>query len=132
MLRVCEVYGLSEEDLSVAVSEKDLERIARSCCKDWKSLPTHLELETILVEDIEKSQAHDEREKRHNFLRQWKRMKGSAATSKQLVSALLEIDSVEDAEKVCSILKDSAPELNLSHNVSSSLVNQTITPLVSS
>ena len=109
MSRVCELSiscGLSEQDLSKAVSDKDLERISRSCCKDWKSLPTHLELETFLVEDIEKSWA-DEREKRHNFLRQWKRIKGSRATYRQLVSALLEIGSVEDAEKVCAILKES-------------------------
>ena len=110
--------GLSEQYLSWAVSDKDLERISRSCCKDWKSLPTHLELETILVEDIEKSQA-DEREKRHDFLRQWKRMKGSAATYKQLVSALLEIESVDDAEKVCGILKESVPALILSHSAPS-------------
>ena len=58
------------------------------------------------MEDIEKSKA-DEREKRHNFLRQWKRMKGSVATYKNLVSALLEINSIEDAEKVCIILKQS-------------------------
>ena len=88
------------------VSDCDLEIISRCCCKDWKMLPAHLELDAIVAEDIDRKQV-DEREKRHVFLRQWKKMKGSAATYKQLHTALLKIDCREDAEKVYAILEES-------------------------
>ena len=59
-----------------------------------------------MADDIELSPG-DEGTKRHRFLKRWKEIKGSAATYAQLIEALLQIDSAQDAEKVCAVLKDS-------------------------
>ena len=96
-------YGLTEADCSKPVSEVHLESISRSSCSSWKSLPAHLGLETIVAEDADRSQA-DPREKRLEFFRQWKKIKGSDATYSQLINALLKIDCKQDPEKVCQIL----------------------------
>ena len=88
------------------VSAEHLERLSRSGCKEWKSLPAHMDLEDIVAEDIDKSKK-TEREKRHEFLLKWKDMKGSDATYEQLVKALLKIKCVQDAETVCQMLKES-------------------------
>lgn len=111
-LELQSTHGLSERELDRQVSDKDLERISRSCCKHWKFLPAYLELEAILALDIDRKGV-DEREKRHEFLLKWREIKGSAATYKQLISALLEIKSVEDAERVCVLVKESTHELSL-------------------
>ena len=88
--------GLTEGD---QVSDEHLETISRSCCEKWKSLPAHLELETIVASDIDKKQK-DEDEKRHDFFKKWKLTKGSAATYGKLISALEKINCMDDAEKV--------------------------------
>ena len=100
-------YRLTERQYNQQVSDTHLERLSRSGCKQWKSLPPHLELETIVAEDIDKSQK-GEREKRHEFLLAWKDMEGSGATYKQLITALLKIKCRQDAEKLCEMLKKSA------------------------
>ncbi len=45
-----------------------------------------------------------EKEKRHTFLIKWRDVKGSEATYRNLIQALLTIESVEDAEEVCKLL----------------------------
>ena len=100
---------LSEEDCEKPVSDEHLETISRSCCKQWKSMPPQLEVETIEAEDIDKSCKGEEREKRHKFLLKWKGIKGSKATYRQLITALLKMKCGEEAEKVCEVLKESLP-----------------------
>jgi hypothetical protein len=103
LLKCC---GLSHRSSKKPVSDAHLEEISRSSCKQWKSLPSHLDLETIVASDIDRSQK-DEREKRHDFFKKWKDIKGSGATYKQLINALLKIKCVQDAEKICQLLKES-------------------------
>lgn len=98
-------YGLTKGSKK-QVSDDDLERISRSYCKEWKSLPPYLDLEAIEADDID-LRPIDEREKRHKFLLKWKHIKGSRATYKQLIDALLKINCVQDAEGVSSLLKQS-------------------------
>ena len=98
-------FGLSREDCGRTVSDAHAECISRKCCKHWKKLPSHLGLDTIVVDDISSGQG-DEETKRHNFFLKWKETKGSGATYRALINALLVIDCREDAEKVCDILKD--------------------------
>jgi hypothetical protein len=86
------------------VSDRQLEEISRSCCEDWRSLPSYLQLETIVVKDIDRSQKVEE-EKRHDFLKKWKKTQGSGATYRKLHDALLAIKSQDDAEKVCKIVQ---------------------------
>jgi hypothetical protein len=68
-------YGLSHRSSKKPVSDAHLEEISRSSCEQWKSLPSHLGLETIVASDIDRSQK--EREKRHDFFKKWKDIKGS-------------------------------------------------------
>ena len=90
------------------VSDDYLREIAQSSCKEWKHLPSLLGLDSIVADDIDK-RSISEWEKRHEFLKEWKRREGSKATYKQLIRALLKIKSRDDAEKVCTLLKKSAP-----------------------
>ena len=103
-LEVIKHYGIDERQCNQQVSDAHLEKISRSGCKQWKSLPPYLELDTIVAEDIDKGPAN-ERSKRHDFLLKWKDMKGFSATYKQLITALLKIKCRQDAEKLCEMLK---------------------------
>ncbi len=99
-----EEYG--EEDCRYLVGERELGYISRSCCPQWRALPSHLGLPSILVEDIERSVA-DEGVRRHIFFQEWKQRKGSEAIYEKLIGALLEINCRRDAENVCELLRDS-------------------------
>jgi hypothetical protein len=90
------------EDLPV--TDRHLEEISRLYCRAWKRLPTHLSLETIVADDIDKS-LKEEEDKRYDFLKKWKKMKGSTATYRKLHDALKEIECVDDAEKVYEIMR---------------------------
>ncbi len=103
-------YSLSDEDCSVEISKCHLQKISSSLCKDWRSLPAHLEMESIVASDIEREQV-EECEKRHSFLSKWKSEKGSGATYKKLMAALLEIKCRGDAEKVC-VMVQKLPQAN--------------------
>jgi hypothetical protein len=98
-------HELSDRSCNKLVSDVHLEEISRSNCKQWKSLPSHLGLETIVADDIDRSQK-DPREKRYDFFLQWKDIKGTGATYKQLINALLKIKCKKDADKVCQLLKN--------------------------
>ena len=67
-------------------------------------LPSHLGVPQIYVHDINRNST-EESERRSNFFFGWKELKGSAATYKALITALLDIDCREDAEGVCRFLK---------------------------
>ena len=111
-LQLMSCYELTEGHYNQQVSDTHLEKLSRSGCKQWKSLPPYLKLETIVAEDIDKSQK-GEREKRYDFLLQWKEIEGSSATYRQLIIALLKIKCRQDAEKLCEMLKKpvSKPQL---------------------
>jgi len=49
-----------------------------------------------------------EKEKRAALLGKWKKKKGSAATYKRLIQALLDIECREEAEGVCELLQKSS------------------------
>ena len=101
-----EAYELTEEDCARTIEDIDLESISHSHCKDWRKLPTHLEMSKIVINDIDKSQGSEE-VKRSDFFSRWKDIRGSDATYKQLVIALLEVNCRQDAEDVLKILKES-------------------------
>ena len=109
LLELIENYELSVEDCSKKVSDANLEAISQSNCMHWERLPSHLEMSDSVVSDISRKQI-DEEGKRLEFLRKWREQKGSKATYKQLVLALLKIRCRDDAEKVCDILKKSQPQ----------------------
>ena len=99
-------YNLTEESCSRPVSDVHLEEISRSHCRDWKRLPPYLGMATIMADDIDHMPVA-ESEKRHQFFKTWKREKGSGATYRALIRALLIIKARQDAESICKILLQS-------------------------
>ena len=99
-----ERFELSEEDCEKKMSDKQLDEIALSYCREWEPLRSELEMKEIVEHDIKKNFTTEEG-RRRNFLLKWKNVKGSAATAKALIIALLGIKSVDDAEGVCQLLK---------------------------
>ena len=98
----------SRASLSEQVSDVHLQDISRSCCSKWRRLPARLEMEEIVVQDIDRLQGLSEEEKRLNFFKQWKSEKGSEATYKKLIDALVKIKCREDAEKVQCLIENPA------------------------
>lgn len=101
--------GLSSSGPTVDLTDKvitdiHLEEISNSHCTAWKHLSPHLDLEKAVSSDVESSLG-DESTKRHNFLLKWKRIKGSRATYKALITALQRIKCQEDAEYVQSLVE---------------------------
>ena len=101
-----EHYCLLEEDCSKQISDSHLQKISLSCCKKWRFLPACFKMEEIIAEDIDR-EPKGEDEKRFSFFKQWQQERGSDATYKALISALLEISCRQDAEKVCELLQKS-------------------------
>ena len=99
-------YHLTEEDVNKQITDEHIEVLSRKICGrgQWKSLPAHLGLATITAEDIDCGSV-DPREKRHQFFLAWKQKKGSEATYKRLITALLKIECTQDAESVCETTK---------------------------
>ena len=93
---------LTEEDISKAVTEEDLDRIATV---DFRGLCSHLRMEDVDRHDAD-CEAKEEAGKRSAFFRKWKKMKGSNATYKKLIIAHLRTKNRNDAEKIAGLLKD--------------------------
>ena len=100
---------LAEECYNSPVSTQHLGDISSSHCGQWRKLPSRLGLSTIIVDDICRKPV-DEDEKRASFFTKWKEAKGSGATYKTLLSALLGIGCVDDAESVCKIMQNTAKD----------------------
>ena len=101
-------YNLSEDDLNQEISDSHLDQIALKHCACWKLLSPHLDLGNMTINDITRSLTlATETDKRVEFFRQWKKVKGFEATYKKLVAALLKIDQKHEAGIVCKLLKQS-------------------------
>lgn len=88
------------------VRDIDVDKISRSCCKDWERLPPYLEMKKIVVNDINREGGSEEG-KRRKFFTEWIEEKGREATYKKLIGALLQIGCRNDAEKICKLLQSS-------------------------
>ena len=101
-------YQLTEEVFDRQISDPHLEEISRTSSTKWRSLPPHLDIPdtTCTVGDIE-CDSQNEEERQNNFFFTWKRKKGTRATYRKLVCALLKIGCRGDAEKVCRLLLES-------------------------
>lgn len=112
-----ERYNLTEEDCNKQVSNSHLEEISRSLCKHWISLPSHLEMQSFVLGDSDYEGEEEKRLWKYNFFLVWKQKKGSGATYAKLISALLEIESTNDAERLCKLLQESSSSLSLSISI---------------
>ncbi len=97
-------FGLSEEHANQKVSDVHMVEISRCYCKRWKLLCPYLDLEGIIVNDMELVSG-SEGEKRRAFFAAWRERKGSDATYRRLLYALLKTGCREDAEEICKLLK---------------------------
>ncbi len=96
-------FKLTDQDLSKLVSDINLDKISSSLALEWKRLPVYLGLKKPVAEDIEcNRELIKESEKRHQFLLDWKAIKGAAATYGCLILALLQIKCRQDAEMCVS------------------------------
>ena len=97
-------YNLRDVDVNRQVTPEHIDRISYSYCREWGRLPPFLRLESIIAEDINRLPI-SESEKKRMFFSKWVELKGSGATYKELIKALLEIDRVNDAEVVCRLIQ---------------------------
>ena len=109
-------HHLSDEDINKEITDGIMGVISRSLCNKWRSLPPHVDLDSIVVKDIDRMQL-EEGEKRVKFFGIWKEKQGSRVTYKRLIHALLDIKCTHDAESVCMLLiavqqQCSEPSLN--------------------
>ena len=98
-----ERYSLSDDACSKQITDTHLEELSRTHCRHWRRLPSHLEMDSIVEHDVDSSST-DEGKRRHNFFMKWKERKGSDATYKALITALLKVDCRADAEYICKLL----------------------------
>ena len=96
-------YQITEATISRQVTDQHIDEISRSYCKKWRLLLTQFEMEKIVADDIGRKNI-DEDEMRHDFLSKWTEEKGSEATYKVLISALLKIKQKKEAEGVCEMI----------------------------
>ncbi len=109
-------YNLKDEDWHHQFLESDLEKFSRCRCSDWKSLPPLLGLDRRLVDTPPPQPSREDdsdyepptiRERKEEFFSTWRRLKGSEATYKKLIDALIEIKCWHGAERVCRLLRSS-------------------------
>lgn len=84
------------------------------------------------MDDIDRKSVSED-EKRATFFAKLKEKKGSGATYEVLISALLGIECVDDAESVCKLLQNptSIPPQQSIHSKSLDCVNLTIVAICS-
>lgn len=99
-------YQLRRADLTNQISDTHLVEISLSHCQKWKFLPSFLDIESIVAQDIDTERISEE-DKRRAFFLKWKDLKGSDATYERLIIALLRIKCKDDAESVCKLMKGS-------------------------
>ena len=103
-------YHLTEEEVSIKITDRHIVDISISLCTKWKFLPAYLGLAANIAQDIDCKPVNEE-EKRLKFLTTWKVKKGFEATYKSLIGALLDIECRDEAGSVCELLK-STPQQN--------------------
>ena len=99
-------YKLSEEYWGKQITGIDQDKISWSCGFPCERLSSYLGVEQACAQDI-KHDGKSEPERRAALLKTWDQKKGSGATYKALIAALLEIEHKNDAEVVCKLLKTS-------------------------
>ncbi len=99
-------FGFSEGEFKKQISNIHIDQISCTCCKEWRSLFSHLDLDEIVNDDVERNNI-TEIEKKIAFFGEWRQRKAFEATYKKLVCALEAINRHNDAVIVCKILAKS-------------------------
>lgn len=99
-----ERYDIADEDCSKEITEKHLGMICSFLCVDWRQLPSCLDMKASVAQKIDRERVSED-EKERMFFSKWLQNKGSGATYKTLINALLEKEDMQDAESVCKLLQ---------------------------
>ena len=91
-------YGLTEEICNRPISFSHLKDIASSCCGRRGALHAHLGLPSGLVKEIDSTLCSE------ISIKNGKKIKGSEATYKKLITAYLKIDCRHDADYTCGLI----------------------------
>ena len=86
------------------ISDIHLNEISHSHCRKWRLLYSHLLLDKIVVDDVDRMPVTEEEDKRASFFHKWKEIKGSEATYQVLYNALIKIECKSDAEFVRNLV----------------------------
>ena len=105
-------YSLGLE-LDQKISDENIQEFSSSHGSKWRLMYTHLGLQAIVVQDIDRALKSEE-EKRHAFFTTWKEIQGCFATYKALINALLKVSCREDAESLCELIKKARYEKDVS------------------
>ena len=105
-------YGLTHQDCNKVISDQHLQTFSQSQCEKWRYLPSYLTVPVIYVSDTEREYLK-EAERRYSFFNKWKLEKKEEATYYALICALLKINSADDAEQLCQLLKNSPSTTDL-------------------
>jgi len=98
-------FQLKEEEAILPITDIHIEDICRTQSIPWQSLPfVLLDNPRTVVSDI-KSERKPEVDNRLHFFSEWRKQKGSGASYKELITALLYLTSREHAEYVCHLMK---------------------------
>ena len=104
-LRLLECHQLKAEDGDRQVSDQHLGDIAASFFRLWRALPPRL---GVMRRNNATARTDEVSEKRAFFYK-WRKEKGSEATYTRLITALLDVGSTEEAERVCKMLRTVVP-----------------------
>ena len=118
--------ALENSDFDKQVSDAHLNDFSTNCCsEDWKLLCPHLKLNGVVAEDIDREPLSPKL-KRKSFFGKWKQEKGSDATYRVLVCALLRINHRQDAEYLCKLLKNSMQTVTITAITTATAASATI------
>lgn len=115
-------FSLSDRDWDKKISDVHADKISRLYCEKWRSLYPYLKLDKIVVADTERNYGA-EGERRKCFITNWRKTKGSKATYKVLVYALLTIDQRLDAENICRLLAVDKTSVPTATNISKDAIS---------
>ena len=99
-------HEVARENSNKKISDKDIDKISQSCGFPYGRLSSYLGLKQVCAQDA-KQDGKSEPDRRAGLLEAWKQMKGSDATYRALIAALLEMERRDDAEIICNFLKES-------------------------
>ena len=99
-------HGVAREDSDKQIGDKDIDKISQSCGFPYGRLSSYLGMKQVCAQDA-KQDGKSEPDRRAGLLEGWKQLKGSDATYRALIAALLEMERRDDAEVICKLLKES-------------------------
>ena len=109
--------GLPRHAGNKKVSDVHILDLSMKHCKKWRSLPAFLDMDQISVSDLQYAMG-SESDKRKLFLEKWQQEKGSDATYRVLMAALLSVQCRDEAEYICNVLLkgDGTPGTTSTHS----------------